>query len=93
MFLASAGFFQPIPTEMSDQPTVQTVSDDEHEPSEGEAAINVEGKESKKRKATGAAAQMSHCRVLFLPLKTANELQPCDAGIIQCYSRRRRWHS
>jgi hypothetical protein len=90
MFFASAGFIQPIPTEMSDQPNVQTVSDDELEPNEGEAAINVEAKDSKKRKATGAAAQMSHCRVLFLTPKTASELQPCDAGIIQCYCRRRR---
>ena len=60
-FLASAGFFQPIPTEMADQPTVQTCSDDE--PSEDDEVINVEGKDSKKRKATGAAAHMCLKRV------------------------------
>jgi hypothetical protein len=46
---------------MADQPTVQTGSDDE--PSEDDEVINVEGKDSKKRKATGAAAHMCLKRV------------------------------
>jgi hypothetical protein len=39
---------------------------------------------------------MTHCKVLFLPPKTTSELQPCDAGIIQCFKchfcqRQLRW--
>ena len=41
---------------MADKSTEQTVSDDE--PSEDDEVIDEEGKNSKKRKATGAAAHM-----------------------------------
>ena len=54
-------FSQPFPTEMSEQPTVQTVSDDE--PSEDDEDLDVEDEDSKKQKATGAAAHRCLKRV------------------------------
>ena len=46
---------------MADKSTEQTVSDDE--PSEDDEVIDEEGKNSKKRKATGAAAHMCLKRI------------------------------